>query len=253
MCGGSLRVRDTVERFVKISSSEQYGITIRRLACNMCGKLHRELPDFLLPHKHYPAECIEAEIDRNQQLKGIREDVICAYPELSTCSRWRREFVCKAHHQRYENLLLERRKTGIGWLADCIRIIVNAGPAFCTEVAFSNDAAFIMIKEPIVSTSSEHHCAYEEEREGGGKNMKRTESSIIQWLLLEIRRVHFQDSVAYMATTLGVPEKVLQSAFNNAGGQRIVDVFEETMRYCISNRLGLDAILMRFPGVQGKD
>ncbi len=83
--------------------------------------------------------------------------------------------------------------------------------------------------------------------------MQKTETSIVKWLLLEIRRVHFQDSTAFMATALGFPQKTLQNALSSAGGQRIVEVFEETMRYCVRNQLSLDAILMRYPSEQEQD
>ncbi len=145
-------MRDTVVRFIRISSSEKYGITIRRLRCDVCGKIHRELPDFLLPHKHYPAECIESEIDRMKQSERVRscDDRLCAYPELSTCMRWRQDFeirqatmkralavvsveerrmleegrVLPKHKEsllQYYSLFMERRKTGAGWLAECVR------------------------------------------------------------------------------------------------------------------------------------
>lgn len=154
-------MRDSVERLIRISSAEKYGIVIRRLICEDCGKIHRELPDFLLPHKHYPADCIEAEIDPGRQA-GITdecENVICAYPELSTCMRWRWEFkqkqeilirmqriVCLyAEHIGFNHvactvgntLPMKWRKTGVGWLAESVRIAINAGLSFCTEFAFS--------------------------------------------------------------------------------------------------------------------
>ena len=31
---------------------------IRRLKCSNCGRLHRELPDCLVPYKHYASEVI---------------------------------------------------------------------------------------------------------------------------------------------------------------------------------------------------
>ncbi len=271
-------MRDTVVRFVRISSSEKYGITIRRLRCDVCGKLHRELPDFLLPHKHYPAECIESEIDRMKQNEGVRscDDRLCAYPELSTCMRWRQDFeirqatmkkalavvpieeghMLSKHEEpllQYYSLFMERRKTGAGWLAECVRTTVNAGLSFCTEFAFPKDEIPAKMKMPDVYASDECHPLHENRRNGGYENMQKTETSIVKWLLLEIRRLHFQDSTAFMATALGFPQKTLQNALSSAGGQRIVEVFEETMRYCVRNQLSLDAILMRYPSEQEQD
>lgn len=263
LCDGSLRVRDFVKRFVRISSDEKYGVTIRRLICDVCGKIHRELPDFLLPHKHYPTECIEAEIEQRQ----MDENAVCAYPELSTCFRWRQEFhlprvQIEQQHivtppmgvhlcYDYDGIHMEWEKAGIGWLAECIRTAVNTGLVFRTEFAFPTKAISGNMKAPKACICME--CLLEWKKNGGYETMQKTETSIVKWLLLEIRRVHFQDSMAFMASALGFPQKTLQSALNNAGGQRIVDVFEETMRYCVRNQLGLDAMLMRYPGAQKKD
>lgn len=246
--------------------------------CDGCGKIHRELPDFLLPHKHYPAECIESEIDRikqNERVRG-RDDRICAYPELSTCMRWRQNFKrrqcamkwalavvpvekgrmlskSKESLLQYYNLFMERRKTGAGWLAECVRAAVNAGLSFYTEFAFSADEVPAKMKMPNAYASDECHSLHENRRNGGCRNMQKPENSIVKWLLLEIRRVYFQDSTAFMAIALGFPQKTLQSALSSAGGQRFVEIFEETMRYCVRNQLSLDAMLMRYPSTQEQD
>ena len=36
---------------------------IRRLKCSNCGRLHRELPDCLVPYKHYASEVISGVLD----------------------------------------------------------------------------------------------------------------------------------------------------------------------------------------------
>lgn len=252
---------------------------MRRLICDVCGKIHRELPDFLLPHKHYPAECIESEIDHIYQTDSANNhgNVVCAYPELSTCARWRKDYERWEAITREEmtkdlidgedsirskyrealfccyNLLMERKKTGAGWLAECVRTAVNAGLSFCTDFAFSTDGVFAKMKMSEAYMGEKDYHLRQSRQNGGYETMQKTETSIVKWLLLEIRRVHFQDSTAFMASALGFPQKTLQSALNNAGGQRIVDVFEETMRYCVRNQLGLDAMLMRYPGAQKKD
>jgi len=43
---------------------------IRRLKCKECGKLHRELPDILLPYKHYRSEIIEEALDGKEEAPG---------------------------------------------------------------------------------------------------------------------------------------------------------------------------------------
>lgn len=255
-----------MERTVRISAIEKYGITIRRLKCVVCGKIHRELPDFLFPYKHYPMACIEEEVERGKRAENLRkrEAVICAYPELSTCSRWRKEFGqrqvvlngMQEEDERFfscKNLQKEKGKTGIGWLADWVRTAVNAGFSVCTEFAFSKAAFPAIMKEVKVYAGDVRRCMFKEYRNGGWKNMKENEDSIVKWLLLEIRRVHFQDSTAFMATALGFSQKMLQGALASAGGQRIVEVFEEAMRYCVRNHIGLDDMLMRYPGTEQQD
>ena len=180
LCCGNLRVRDTAERFIRISSTEKYGIRVRRLICEECGKIHRELPDFLLPYKHYPTQCIEAEINLCGQRGRSNhcEGCIQAYPELSTCMRWRREFAQKREelnemllvyksanglcfkHAVYasygHSLFMEQRKTGVSWLADSVRIAVNAGLFFCIEFAFSMDSVAVMMKMLETHTGDGH-------------------------------------------------------------------------------------------------
>ena len=67
---------------------------IRRLKCQKCGTLHRELPDILVPHKHYAAEVVSGVLD------GFitSDDEDCAdYPCSTTMHRW--------HHWLTENQL----------------------------------------------------------------------------------------------------------------------------------------------------
>ena len=58
---------------------------IRRLKCSSCGKLHRELPDCLVPYKHYASEVISGVLD------GIvtpEDDDSADYPCEMTMRRW---------------------------------------------------------------------------------------------------------------------------------------------------------------------
>lgn len=58
-CGKSMRVIGTRERKTRENSGETQVYNIRRLGCDQCGRIHHELPDFLVPYKRYKAECIE--------------------------------------------------------------------------------------------------------------------------------------------------------------------------------------------------
>lgn len=88
-CGGQLRYYDRIRRMVRTKGGDIYWIKLRRLICNDCGTNHRELPNTLLPYKHY-----EARIVRGVVLGDISsyeldyED----YPCEMTMRRWRKQY-----------------------------------------------------------------------------------------------------------------------------------------------------------------
>ena len=57
-CGGELKYYDKVQRIVRTRYDKVYYIWVRRYRCHDCSKMHRELPDLLLPYKHYEREVI---------------------------------------------------------------------------------------------------------------------------------------------------------------------------------------------------
>ncbi len=57
-CNGELRYYDSVKRIVRTKYGKSRWITIYRLACKECGIIHRELPEYLLPYKHYELDII---------------------------------------------------------------------------------------------------------------------------------------------------------------------------------------------------
>lgn len=60
-------------------------IYIRRLKCS-CGSYHNELPDILVPYKHYGTEIIENVLDDvSTPMDQTTED----YPCLCTMKRWK--------------------------------------------------------------------------------------------------------------------------------------------------------------------
>lgn len=86
LCGGDLKYYDKVPRIVRTKNRVTSYIDIRRLKCVGCGALHRELPDYILPHKQYEAEVIQ----------GVLEGLITCetlgyedYPCEATMIRWR--------------------------------------------------------------------------------------------------------------------------------------------------------------------
>lgn len=86
LCGGELKYYDTVGRTVLGKMRKPYRVTLRRLRCLHCGIVHRELPDYISPYKHYEAEII----------RGVYEGFITCetygfedYPCETTMKRWR--------------------------------------------------------------------------------------------------------------------------------------------------------------------
>lgn len=85
-CKGKLIYYDNVKRLVRTQGKNSRWVKIRRLKCKICGRLHREIPDYLFPYKQYEAEII----------RGVMEEIITSttygyedYPCEMTMSRWK--------------------------------------------------------------------------------------------------------------------------------------------------------------------
>ena len=137
-----MKVHSTVLRHYRTEDGAKHWVRIRRLRCKKCRKIHRQLPDTILPYKHYQAQVIEEVLDdAKPEPTG---------PESSTLYRWKKWFssakgllesrlvamqtVKTGLFQsllRDETLLAERRKKGGGWLADIMRHTINAGYPAC--------------------------------------------------------------------------------------------------------------------------
>ena len=85
-CGGNLKYYDSVSRIVRTKNGATQWITIRRLRCPLCGSIHRELPEFLFPNKHYEAEVIRGVLEGiiTQNTLGFED-----YPCEIMMKRWR--------------------------------------------------------------------------------------------------------------------------------------------------------------------
>lgn len=143
-CSGQLKYRDSRLRTRKHEGGSRDYLCIRRFRCNACGRYHNELPDVLLPYKHYEAEIISGVIDGiitpNDQ---DSED----YPSFSTMKYWLRWFQMNLAnmegHLRNagyrilglgkdilfsdQSLLETVRNKYFNWLEKVIRIIYNSG------------------------------------------------------------------------------------------------------------------------------
>lgn len=108
-CQGQLRYRDSRTRICRHEGGVKDILRIRRFRCTRCNSYHNELPDMLLPYKHYEAEIIGGVID------GIvtPEDQDSAdYPSLGTMLCWLRWF-----RRNLENMEKILRGIGSGPLA----------------------------------------------------------------------------------------------------------------------------------------
>lgn len=62
-CGGNLVRYGTVRRIIRTKNRETHWVIIKRRKCSDCGKIHRELPEFIFPYKQYEAEVIRGVIE----------------------------------------------------------------------------------------------------------------------------------------------------------------------------------------------
>lgn len=81
-CGQLLSGYDRRRRHVINGSGEKLWFRLRRLRCVRCEKLHLELPDFMVPRKHYEGWVID------EVLAGCSQ--ACPADD-STIRRWKRK------------------------------------------------------------------------------------------------------------------------------------------------------------------
>ena len=144
VCQGNLRYRDSRPRIRKKEGGKKEYLMIRRFRCDNCHSYHNELPDCLVPYKHYEAEVIAGVLDEIV----IPEDLDSEdYPSFSTMLRWLQWF--KENLQRMEgylrtagyqilkmgekvlftssSMLDEIRNKYPNWLELILRLIYNSG------------------------------------------------------------------------------------------------------------------------------
>ncbi len=84
-CGGGLKSIGRRPRTCIDSTGNKRVLSIRRLRCIECKKIHHELPDKLVPYKRHVSGNIEATITEEGQKTVIADE--------STLKRWRNWFV----------------------------------------------------------------------------------------------------------------------------------------------------------------
>ena len=100
VCHGCMRYRDAKKRGMKLEGGSRQWLIIHRFKCCSCGRLHNELPDCLVPYKHYQTEIISGVLD------GVctPDDLECEdYPCIDTMLLWLKWF--SLNLQRIEGFL----------------------------------------------------------------------------------------------------------------------------------------------------
>lgn len=119
-------------------------LIIHRLRCKDCHTYHNELPDCLVPHKHYDAETISGVLD---EVVTSSDDDAEDYPCMETMLRWlswlninlaniegalrraSQEILCLGADALFtsQSFLDAMRDSFQDWLERTLRIIYNSG------------------------------------------------------------------------------------------------------------------------------
>ena len=144
LCQGTLRYRDSRPRIRKKEGGRKEHLMIRRFQCQNCHSHHNELPDCLVPYKHYEAEVIAGVLDEVILPEDLDSE---DYPSFNTMLRWLQWF--RENLQRIEGylrtvgyqilnlgeellftpglLLNKLRNSCQNWLELILRLIYNSG------------------------------------------------------------------------------------------------------------------------------
>ncbi len=147
VCGEHLSYRDSRKRIRRKDGGDTQHLIVRRMYCPHCNKLHVELPDCLVPRKHYDTEVISGVIEGTVTQDDLdSEDHPCA----RTMRRWIKWYL--ENQTNIEGLLRHafrkagkviavspegslfsfiREQTHL-WLETIIRIIYNSGEVIPT-------------------------------------------------------------------------------------------------------------------------
>jgi hypothetical protein len=85
-CRGTLKYYDRVDRLVRTKGGLKTRIKLKRFRCTSCNGLHRELPEFIFPYKHYESHVIKGVLAGyiTSETLGFED-----FPRENTMSRWR--------------------------------------------------------------------------------------------------------------------------------------------------------------------
>ena len=85
ICRGSLHYRDSRLRIRRKEGGVKEHLILRRFRCSSCHSDQTELPDCLVPYKHYEAEVISGVLDEVVRPEDLDSE---DYPSFSTMRRW---------------------------------------------------------------------------------------------------------------------------------------------------------------------
>ena len=88
-CMGALKYYDQVGRLVRTKGGLKTHIKLKRFRCTLCNGLHRELPEFIFPYKHYAVYVIEGVLSGyiTSDTLGFED-----FPCEKTMMRWRENY-----------------------------------------------------------------------------------------------------------------------------------------------------------------
>ena len=143
ICQATLRYRDSRPRIRRKEGGLKDQLIIRRFYCKNCHSYHNELPDCLVPYKHYETEVISGVLDGVVQPEDLDSE---DYPSCATMLRWLqwfcenleringylrtiREFLLGYNEERISlgSLLDSFRNQYQNWLEIILRQIYNSG------------------------------------------------------------------------------------------------------------------------------
>ena len=144
ICKEPLRYRDSRRRIRKKEGGQKENLMIRRFHCEHCHSYHNELPDCLVPYKHYETEVISGVLDGVVSQDDLDSE---DYPSFTTMLRWLQWFTENLERiQGYlrtigyslfklgedflfsqDSLLDAIRNKYQNWLEKILRLVYNSG------------------------------------------------------------------------------------------------------------------------------
>lgn len=143
---GCLKFRDYCRRILRSAATEEpEWLDIPRCQCSnsVCAKVHRMLPDFMVPYKQYKDSVIEAAVDDRPQPSEadnppsrklmmswklwIAENVLNIDRQLKHAGCRERDFMEEL--LKSGDSILQQMRSSIpeGWLKTVLRVIYNSG------------------------------------------------------------------------------------------------------------------------------